>query len=245
MKGSSHESLKTALFLMRWLERPLAWCSRTLAPAAMLYGRELVYQNIVHRDLKRLGIDQPLYAVGGAANYSYIYLLLRACIELPVRNVLELGVGQSTLLLDALSKRRGFSVTGLEHDAGWARRIDQQCEQVRVLQAPLVRRRICGIEAEAYDVPDLCGEFDLVLVDGPRGRRRYSRWGALEWVGERLAEDFLVIFDDAERRGELDTIEAALKQLDRIGRTYVTGRVRGAKSQFLIAGGSMQPAAYF
>lgn len=245
MKGSSHDSLKTALFMMRWLERPLDWCSRNLAPASMLHGRELVYQNIVHRDLQRLGIDQPLYAVGGAANYSYIYLLLRACTELPVRNVLELGVGQSTLLLDALGKQRGFAVTGLEHDAGWATRIGEQCEHVRVLQAPLVQRRVCGHHAEAYDAPDLSGEFDLVLVDGPRGRQRNSRWGALEWVGERLAEDFLVIFDDAERRGELDTIGAALKQLDRMGRTYVAGRVRGTKSQFLIAGGSMQPAVHF
>ena len=245
MKGSSYDSIRAALRTMRWLERPLDWCSRNLSPASMLHGREVVYQNIVHRELARLGIDRPLYAVGGAANYSYLYLLLRVCTELPVQRVLELGVGQSTLLLDALAERQGFEVLGLEHDADWAERIGRQCTRARVLEAPLHAAEVEGHRCRTYRAPEVDGRFDLVLVDGPRGSRRRSRWGALEWIAQRRAEDFLLIFDDAERGGELDTIEACLKLLDRQGQAYAVWRVRGAKSQFLIAAGRMQAAVHF
>ena len=75
--------------------------------------------------------------------------------------------------------------------------------------------------------------------------RRRSRWGALHWLEQMACDDFLVIFDDAERRGELDTIEAALKLLDARKVDYLATRVRSVKTQFVIAGGAMTPAVFF
>src|SRR3546814_16016062 len=42
----------------------------------------------------------------------------------------------------------------------------------------------------------------LFRSDGPQGSARNSRWGALEILERSLADEFIVIFDDAERRGE-------------------------------------------
>lgn len=246
MKGRSHPELKAALFEMRWLNRPLEWWAKNAAPGATLSGREVVYQNIVHRDLARLGIDRSFHPVGAAANYSYLYILLRACTELPVGRVLELGCGQSTLLLDALARQRGFDVVSLEHEAAWADRIGAQCEHARVLEAPLHARDVRGFSAPVHDAEAFDGEgVDVLLVDGPQKSKRRSRWGALHWLERMDCDDFLVVFDDAERRGELDTIEAALKHLDARGIDYVATRIRSVKTQFLIAGGAMKPAAYF
>lgn len=246
MQGRSLRELRAALFEMRWLNRPLEWWAKNVAVGATLNGREIVYQNIVHRELARLGIDRPIHAVGSAANYSYLYLLLRTCTELPVRRVLELGCGQSTLVLDALAGLEGFEVTSLEHEAGWAERIAARCAQARVLEAPLVDRRIHDQAARVHDPEVFDGQgVDVLLVDGPQKSRRRSRWGALHWLERIDTRDFLVVFDDAERRGELDTIEAALKWLDAHRVEYVASRIRSVKTQFLIAGGRMTPAVYF
>lgn len=246
MRGRSYSSLRPALFEMRWLNRPLEWWAKYVSVGATLSGREIVFQNLVHRDLERLGIDRPIHAVGGAANYSYLYLLIRACTELPIGRVLELGSGQSTLLLDALAQQRGFDVVSLEGDRDWAERIGTQCTQARVLEAPLVERTLAGASTSMYDPSVFDGKgVDVLLVDGPRKSKRRSRWGALHWLKQMACDDFLLIFDDAERRGELDTIEAALKLLDARNVDYMATRVRSVKTQFVIAGGAMVPAVYF
>ncbi|NKI36606.1 hypothetical protein HFP89_15650 [Wenzhouxiangella sp. XN79A] len=246
MQARSHRALRAALAEMRWLNRPLEWWAKNVAVGAMLNGRELVYQNIVHRDLARLGIDRPIHAVGSAANYSYLYLLIRSCTELPVRRVLELGCGQSTLLLDALAERADFEVVSLEHEAEWAERIGAQCRRARVLEAPLVERRIADRDSPVHDPDVHDGQgVDVLLVDGPQKSKRRSRWGALHWLEGMNSDDFLIIFDDAERRGELDTIEQAVKQLDARGIAYTATRLRSVKTQFVIAGGAMTPAVHF
>ena len=246
MKGRSHRELRWSLFLMRHVNPLVESVSENLFPSARVHGREAVYQGIVHRELARLGIDRPLYPVRSAATYSYLYLLLRICTELPVRRVLELGAGQSTLLLDDLAADANLEVTTLEHDADWAAHVGARCDRARVVRSPLVRREIHGRQAEGYDAGDAAdGPFDVLLVDGPRGRRRHSRRGALEFVERSLGDEFVIVFDDAERRGELDTIGELLKLLDRRGTDYSTTLVRSVNSQFIVATRGMRAASFF
>jgi len=245
MKGSSYRQLRIRLFVHRWLNPVAEVVSKNVFPSARLFGSELIYQAIVHRELARLGIDRPFYPVRSAATYSYLYLLIRICTELPVRSVLELGCGQSTLLLDELSRMKNLEITSLEHDEGWAKRIATQCERVGLERRPLERRRLAGADAEVYDFDAADRRFDVLLVDGPRGTRRNSRRGALAFVESALAEDFIIIFDDAERRGELDTIGETLRHLDRRRIEYSTAMVRSVNSQFVIATPGFRGAVFF
>jgi predicted O-methyltransferase YrrM len=246
MKGRSHAELRWRLLLMRWLNPVAEKVSDNAFPSARLHGRELIFQGIVHRELDRLGIDRPFYPVRSAATYSYLYLILRLCTELPVSRVLELGCGQSTLLLDSLARRGGLDVVSLEHDADWAARISRNCERARVVEASLDRRPLFGRDADVYKpAEDVAEPFDVLLVDGPRGRRRHSRRGALAIVDDALADDFVIVFDDAERRGELDTIAATLKLLDERGTRYATTLVRSVNSQFVIATEGLRAACFF
>lgn len=246
MKGSSYAAQRGQLWLLRNINPALEWMSRALAPASSLHGREIIFQNIVHRALDRLGIDEPFYPLRSAAGYSYLYLLIRIVEELPVRRILELGCGQSTVLLDRLSAHRTLECVSLEHDPEWLAHIGARVRS-RLLHAPLLDRTVLGHPTRAYDSSILADEpaFDVLLVDGPRGSRRRSRWGCLELIEAHLGENFLIIFDDAERRGELDTIGRALRLLDDRGRRYGSRFIRSVNSQFLIAGGRFTPAVYF
>jgi predicted O-methyltransferase YrrM len=246
MRVASYSSLRTRLRVRRLFNPFLEKASLWLAPAASLQARELLYQNIVHRDLERLGVDLPLYPVRSAATYSYLYLLLRLVQETGPLRILELGAGLSTVLLDRLRERFDLSLCSLEHDEGWVERILKQ-GATGVIHSPLVERSLLGHSAQVYDssVLDSDSRFNLLLVDGPRRSRRRSRWTALEFIDGRLEDDFVIVFDDAERPGEIDTISAALRLLDQRGIRYGAHLTRSVNSQFVIATARFQGALYF
>jgi len=54
-----------------------------------------------------------------------------------------------------------------------------------------------------------------------------------------------VIFDDAERRGEIQTIARALQMLDARGVRYGVQLTRSVNSQFLIATPAFAAALYY
>jgi hypothetical protein len=205
--------------LNRW-----RWATGTL-PAS-----ELFYLQLFDSAVARSGIAvPPLYPVGSAANAGLLYAVFRLAEDFPGRAWLELGAGQSTLLIDALAKagRIGVALT-LEHDAGWAGRIGAQVGH-RVHTAPLRRAEVAGAAAETYDfAPER--RFDVVLVDGPIGTPTRSRWGALQVLETALADEFVVIFDDAERPGERETIARFLDMRPAAGHVFI----HAMKSQCLV-----------
>ena len=245
MRGGERRRRRQLLW-WRYGAPHLARLSWRLGAGATAYSREVLYQNMFYQGLRAEGIERPFYATRGAANFSLLYLLLRCMTELPVRRVVELGAGQSSLLLDCLAKPRGIQCLSVEHDPQWAERISAQVAH-QVLLAPLVRRPVYGRLTTTYDLdPAACGPADLLLVDGPIGERRHSRRGALDWVAEALSpEHFLIVFDDAERPGEMDTIRAAVGQLERSGRAFGLRRLRAAHDQMLLAGGRLAPVLDF
>lgn len=212
----------------------------------LLQSRELLYERLFSNALPRLGIENRYFPVRSAANYSLLYLILRVVSELPVRRVLELGCGQTTLLLDDLARARALDVVTGEHDAAWAARTQQRVRHA-IRHAPLIERNVYGRSCQTYDVtPAQLGRpLDLIIVDGPVGRNRCSRWGVLEYLEPLLGEDFILLFDDAERRGEQDTIDATLGYLRGRGMEISCAVTRSLKSQFLIAAGALREAAYY
>lgn len=223
-----------------------AWLPWNRQAALLSELAELRYQGLFGDALGGLGIQSRYFPVKAAANYSLLYLILRVVTELPVRRVLELGCGQTSLLFDDLARSRALEVTTLEQDADWAARIQHRVAH-RILQAPLATKRIRGRETRAYAAaPETLGEgFDFLMIDGPQGRRRHSRWGALEYVEAFASEEMVLLFDDAQREGEQDTIREALAMLAARGLEYDVAITRGLKSQCLIATGGMRPACYF
>jgi hypothetical protein len=223
-------------FTLAYLHPAKQWLSRTLGHAGLMQGRELQYLALLERTLRHLQIDEPFYPVRGAANSSYLYVLVRLLTELSIDRVLELGAGESTVLLDRLAQRRPFARVTLEDDPQWRERIAARVADPPRL-APLTRRPVAGYTVTAYDPAVLAGEapFQLLLVDGPRGSPRRSRWGCLELMAQHLDTEFVIVIDDAERRGELDTIRAVLDLLADRGCAVSHRFVHAAQSQCVIA----------
>jgi predicted O-methyltransferase YrrM len=201
---------------------------QSLSPLLRITGanisKENYYRNLMYDGARGERINlPPLYPVQSAANYSLLYLLLRTCCELPISRVLELGVGQSTLLLNAVSTAKGTHIHSVEAEHAWAERVGRKVAHaidVHELEA----RESYGRRCLAYSItPALPKDIDLLVVDGPRGTPRYSRWGALEIADGCLAQEFIVVFDDAERIGEQDTIREFLKSVRPNARVHHLG----------------------
>jgi hypothetical protein len=195
------------LLTLRWVH----WLNRRRFTLGVVSSAELHYLEIFDAAVARSGLDvPPLFPVGRAANSSLLYLIFRLLRDFPRLGILELGAGQSTILLGALH-RAGLttSVKTLEHDPAWAEAIGSKVGH-EVLVAPLHQESVLGVMTETYEV-DLATRFDCVIVDGPVGTQTQSRWGTLKLLQQNLAAEFIVIFDDAERPGERDTIARFLE----------------------------------
>ena len=206
--------------------------------------RELLYQGIFRDAAAALRLPlPPLFPLGGAANYSLLYTILRVLVELRCARLLEIGVGQSTLLVNAIRKMRGdLDAVSIDADAGWSHRIGSQVDHP-VLHAPLVRKSLHGIETLGFDLPKLEGKFDMVVVDGPLGTKRHSRWAALEVLDQYLSDEFVVVFDDAERIGEQDTIQEFVRSS---GQRKLRSRfIQATKAQCLLFTPQFQPAMFY
>jgi len=218
-------------------------------PAFELFGpfvrKEQLYQQLFYQAATANGLNLPaLYPVQSAANYSLLYAILRAVTELPVRSILDIGAGQSTLLLNELSRvNPSLGIETLETNPDWATRIQSKVRH-RVHCVESARKRVHDRETTAYADLSVLGDrrYDLIVVDGPPGSKRYSRWGALEVLERSLGDDYLVIFDDAGRRGEEQTISEFMRRApDHVG----CHTLRSVKSQFLAFTPLFGAAEYF
>lgn len=207
---------------------------------------ELVYRDLFVRELARLGIEDRFFPVGSAANHSLLYLVLRCYVELPLRRILDVGAGQTSLLLHALQQKLARAeVITLEHDPAWAERIAAQVDH-QVLRRDLIETRIGERTARMHDLAGLHGPFELIIMDAPPGVPRYSRLGLLPLMQTVMARDgFVAILDDADRSGEWQTAQACWQWLHSQGIAFRHAEVLAAKRQWVCAGGSLQHAVYF
>jgi hypothetical protein len=218
----------------------------TSSPFQTEPGLEVIYRDLFRRELDKLGEEDWFYPVGGAANYSLLYLIVRIATGFRPRSVLDIGAGESTLLW-AMLQRHGLieEILTLENNADWAARIGARVDH-EILVAPLKKAEVNGRPAMTYDW-DLIRQrsaFEVMVCDGPNGTARHSRCGILNMLTDTLPEDFLLMLDDAERPGEQDTIRQIHKRLDQLGLPYQVGVVRAAKTQAIFAGGRYLPATF-
>jgi predicted O-methyltransferase YrrM len=210
---------------------------------------EVIYKDLFTRDLERHGDVDDFYAVGSAANYGLLYLIQRIARELKPATIVELGAGQSTRLIDRINRRAETpaTITTVEHDPHWAGLIGAQVQH-KLTVVPLVKSRIAGHEIDGYDLSSVTATaINLLIIDGPIAKghgTRFNRWGALPLI-ERLADDFVVIVDDAERPGDRDHGRAIIRRLRSAGRELHVGGVTSNKRQIVIAGGAFAAAAYY
>lgn len=207
---------------------------------------ELYYANLLHDSIKDSSWlkKQAFSLYGWAANYSFIYLLFRILDKTNPQNILEMGLGQTTKVTSQYIAHKNPSafLTVCEHNQEW---IDiyktelPQNEHIKVNHLPLEEFELEGQKNDKYKDLTLIiqnQKFDLIIIDGPTGGgKNFPRSNIIDLIrGQHLMDNFIIIFDDAERKGEQLTIEKTKEELKERNMEFIEFERKGLKAQYII-----------
>ncbi len=181
--------------------------------------------------------EVPLASTGGGtANFSLLFVLLSILREEGVTSVLELGAGHSTRLFAQWARATRGTVLSIEHDRAWLERVG--FSGIRIVHGPLAAAVAAGRHIQWYDAPRPTTRVDLLLVDGPPAwsrSHRFDRLGILAWLPDVLADEFIIVVDDASRAGERWLVSELQRRLEEAGRRTPHHDVVGWSSQTIFA----------
>ena len=235
------------------LRRLLKNISKIFNYSSNLETRELLYFQAF---LNLLPEKHDFYPFGGSANSSLLYFLGRFLKEFQQLNIIELGMGQTTMLLNIFANNQAnhFSIDDNEF---WIDSIKSKL--INPGKSQLIFRNLTKVEVsrnKTFFYQDFESIFknktiDLVIVDGPKGTKRFSRCGILPFLVKRFSDqdDMVVIFDDTHRKAELETFHLLIKMLkndDIWDENYKIKYINAMKSQAcLIKGKKFLSANYY
>ena len=228
---------------------------RTLQDKSLRQYHELNFADLLHDSTQHSPWlkDKNFSLYGWAANYSFIYTLFRILDKVSPQHILEMGLGQTTRLTSqyVAYKNPAATLDVCEHNQSW---IDiytpelPHSEHIHVHHLELEYFDFEGKPNDKYkDIAKVTGntKYNLIIVDGPvGGGKNFPRSNIVDLIPHNLAEDFIIIFDDAERAGEQKTIEQTQARLTEQKITFATQQRHGAKTQFLIFSKSLEFVQY-
>ena len=157
-------------------------------------------------------------------------------------SILELGLGESTKFIATYGQHyiKLKNHTVVEHDNEWIS-IFQQNFQItsftKILQFDLEEKQINNFKSTSYSglEKEITEKFDLYIIDGPFGSDRFSRHNIVDLAMNFNTEDeFIILMDDCDRKGEMDTVNDLIKILNKKNIKFYTRKYIGLKGQFLI-----------
>ena len=210
----------------------------------LAYNRELDWANVYHDSIrgKEHLLNLPLNIGRWAGSYSFFYILNRLLNEYKPSSILELGLGESTKFIATYGKHylELKNHTVVEHDNEWIS-IFQQNFQIssftKILQFDLEEKQINNYSSTSYSglEKEITEKFDLYIIDGPFGSDRFSRHNIVDLAMNFNTEDeFIILMDDCDRKGEMDTVNDLFKILNKKNIKFYTRKYIGLKGQFLI-----------
>jgi glycosyltransferase involved in cell wall biosynthesis/predicted O-methyltransferase YrrM len=137
--------------------------------------------------------------------------LARRILELKPRRILELGAGNSTVVLAAAASEIGAEFVSLEHDPAYYEQTDRLLchaglrQAVNCQLAPLRKHELpTGGESAWYNA-NLSGHFDFIFADGPP--EQFGRRSILFTLQSHLAPRWELWLHDGNRAHERACVE--------------------------------------
>ncbi len=208
--------------------------------------KELNYAHLLHDGMRESSWvkNQTFDLHNWAANYSFIYLLFRILDKIEPQNILEFGLGQTTKLTTQYIayKNPEAYLNVCEHSRDWIKIYQQELPEhehihINHLDLEYFEYR-CKRNDKYAGLLELVEDqkFDLIIVDGPvGGGKNLPRSNVVDLIDNgNLAEDFVIIFDDAERVGEKNTIRKVQEALRKKAIALQTFERFGIKRQAYI-----------
>lgn len=144
-------------------------------------------------------------------------------------NIVECGGGISTIFIARMLRQIGTGhLFTLEHDNNWKNTIramlknEGLLQYVTIIYAPLVKNNFTLYNNDWYDTSKvelvlLDRNIDLLIVDGPPAYKQelqYARYPAVPFFKQYFTDNFTVVLDDINRKGEKAIIKLWEDDLD-------------------------------
>jgi hypothetical protein len=179
---------------------------------------------------------------GAAANYSFLYILFRILDDIDPKNILELGMGQtSKLTAQYVSYKNPYAILHLvEHNLMWVdifRGEVELSDRVKIHVLEMVEKLVHGYASNTYrDLqPHFKNQkFDVIINDGPHGSDHYSRAGILDLLEHNLADNFVIISDDYNWQSVQETVQEIMQKLRQMRIPFDHTLYNGVKTQSII-----------
>lgn len=218
----------------------------------LAYSQEILWSNTFRDTVvgSKWLKDQAFSPGRAAIGYPTLYALYRILDEYRPKSILELGLGQSTKMIGSYVKyavENGVDCKHyiVEHDTSWIGFFRNMFElslgtevvHLNLIKAPFSEEGEEETYLNLYDgfrnrFQDK--KFDLIFIDGPFGSPVYSRMDIIEILPECLSDSFVLMLDDAERRGEQNTLAIIKNILEENNIKYAFSYYSGIKSTAII-----------
>lgn len=220
--------------------------ARRQAADSARHASEAVWAQIFNNTISEsLWLKDKTFSPGRwAVGYPYLYVMYRVLNETRPKRILELGLGQSTRMIAQYAAAfQDVEHIVVEHDPEW---VEFFCNDFPIPKntkvVMLEREMVPYKEADAVRVfkgfkETFQGQkFDFISVDAPLGSDmpQYSRIDVLNLVPDGLTPNFVIMVDDCDRSGEINTVQEIRKKLSNSGIAQRMGRYSGAKTCSLV-----------
>lgn len=175
-----------------------------------------------------------------AMGYPALYILYRVLEQFNPHHILELGLGQSTIMITQYAERNAdIEHFVVEHDNAWIKFFKKR-------NTISLKTSIVCLDRESASFKDAdnvrvfknfkdtfeSNKFDLVVIDAPLGgdMKKYARIDVLSLIEANLCEEFVVILDDVNRVGERNTMNEISHQLKQANIKYSHKVYEGEKA---------------
>jgi hypothetical protein len=200
-------------------------------------NKDLLFYLKESRSRDHLSGFLPLYFP--YSHYSIRYydleLIVNQILFSKSKYILELGSGLSTLCLGLVGKKiPDLKIHVIEHDKEWIQLMNSLIEMndikcVNIEYAPLIDFKEGAFSGRFFDVSDVrFFDYDAVIIDGPPAMKlnlMHSRYPAIHLVKKYLKSDGFFYFDDVNRKGEQDCLDAWYKMFSiRMGSRHKFGK---------------------
>lgn len=163
-------------------------------------------------------LDEKVSIIGDgdwAVGYDYLSVLCKVIQTIKPKNILEMGLGQSSKVIMNYQKNNTCKYKIIEQDAKWYEFFKKENgtipEGIEIFIRPIkqVFNETYGVDVNYYsDISDIIADerYDVISIDGPWGSDGISRMDMLPYIPACLKKSWCIMIDDYERDGEKNMI---------------------------------------
>lgn len=176
--------------------------------------------------LKNKSVSPGRWAVG----YNYLYVLYRVLNDVKPKNIMEMGLGQSTKIITQYAEAFAANHVVLEQNKEWIKFFKEGFSELSnntaIEYRAIVQQLFAGDNVPVYEnlADKLRHEgvkYNLFSIDGPcADGAKFSRIDVLKFLPNYLADDFVMLFDDCGRAVQLATVDIVKAELTKLGIDY-------------------------